>query len=633
MIFVTSLACAKGPDESALKTDHHDIKSSNKDLIPDEHFTATLLDGTTFDSLNYRGQKILLAFFTIKHRDAAHMLKALMKLAPFQGEYNFKIVPVSLDSGKKDAVKKFLDENQITLPTILEGSDLDVATRFNIENEVTVLGLSQEHKPAFGFKKYPFADMPDGEENFIDYLKEGLKIKAYHGATPRFGIFPKAPNFSAKTQKGKNIALADYQGKPVLVLFFSPKCPHCQHEMKWLRDKIYPEYKKHGFEIIALSVLALEGEVLKLYESFKFDWPLIDDSNGKIRKTYSNEKGVPENFLVGPDGLVKLSTSGFSEKQEGLYELHLKKMLGLPNPPILPKNEFAGVENCRVCHEAQYVSWSVTKHAHAWQTLEIKGEDTNPECVACHSLGFKDAAGYQPKVNKKTGKEMAVAPPWLQNVQCESCHGLGGPHVQTENVMAKETLEKTCRTCHTDKFSLHFDFDERVAKVGHANAAEIMKLSETARMDLIKKVAKKPEELFGSETAYVGSGACIECHKDIHDKWQTTPHGSALATLAKTGHDKDANCLACHTTGFGDATGYLAHVGDKNFEDVGCESCHGPGEKHVATKLKTDIRGLGDDCPFCVIEQICYSCHDMKNSPGFNIHTGLDAVKKAHGYK
>ena len=52
---------------------------------------------------------------------------------------------------------------------------------------------------------------------------------------------------------------------------------------------------------------------------------------------------------------------------------------------------------------------------------------------------------------------------------------------------------------------------------------------------------------------------------------------------------------------------------------VGCESCHGPGGDHAAqgAPKRGSIVSLADKCDSCVILQVCGSCHDPANDPGF----------------
>jgi hypothetical protein len=66
---------------------------------------------------------------------------------------------------------------------------------------------------------------------------------------------------------------------------------------------------------------------------------------------------------------------------------------------------------------------------------------------------------------------------------------------------------------------------------------------------------------------------------------------------------------------------------------VGCESCHGPGGNHIeeGTAKVGSIVSLADKCDSCVILQICGSCHDGANDPGFEFEV-LDKIEaQKHG--
>jgi hypothetical protein len=109
-----------------------------------------------------------------------------------------------------------------------------------------------------------------------------------------------------------------------------------------------------------------------------------------------------------------------------------------------------------------------------------------------------------------------------------------------------------------------------------------------------------------------------------------------VSTLAKAGKSSDALCLACHTTGFGRPGGF-PKTGDvdshSDLARVGCESCHGPGGEHVkpgASKIGS-IVSLGDKCDSCVIVQICGSCHDDVNDPGFEFEVLEKIEIQRHG--
>ena len=89
----------------------------------------------------------------------------------------------------------------------------------------------------------------------------------------------------------------------------------------------------------------------------------------------------------------------------------------------------------------------------------------------------------------------------------------------------------------------------------------------------------------------------------------TTPHAFALQTLERKGRETDPACLRCHSTGF-DSPGGTRNVATaaKFFNDVGCESCHGPSSAHVRAQNKTGTKRM-------VPEGVCIECHTKEQSP------------------
>ena len=81
------------------------------------------------------------------------------------------------------------------------------------------------------------------------------------------------------------------------------------------------------------------------------------------------------------------------------------------------------------------------------------------------------------------------------------------------------------------------------------------------------------------EQAFVGTNQCFACHRPQTNTWSETTHAQAF-TLLPEKYRTDSACLKCHVTGFGHAGGYVAGT-DKDLLMVGCESCHGPGARHV----------------------------------------------------
>ncbi len=80
---------------------------------------------------------------------------------------------------------------------------------------------------------------------------------------------------------------------------------------------------------------------------------------------------------------------------------------------------------------------------------------------------------------------------------------------------------------------------------------------------------------------YAGTDKCVACHQSAGAVWAGSAHAHAFATLVGVKADADPKCIACHTVGFGDPSGYRRDLGAGALVNVGCESCHGPGSLHV----------------------------------------------------
>jgi predicted CXXCH cytochrome family protein len=78
---------------------------------------------------------------------------------------------------------------------------------------------------------------------------------------------------------------------------------------------------------------------------------------------------------------------------------------------------------------------------------------------------------------------------------------------------------------------------------------------------------------------------CGNCHIGQQAEWEHTAHAGAWSTLQESGAAQEF-CEACHTVGANgnwvtDEDVAWAATGDPRYQDVQCESCHGPGLEHI----------------------------------------------------
>lgn len=117
-------------------------------------------------------------------------------------------------------------------------------------------------------------------------------------------------------------------------------------------------------------------------------------------------------------------------------------------------------------------------------------------------------------------------------------------------------------------------------------------------------------EIFGD---YVGYKACEQCHADKVEGWLTTGHARAFENLKKQGEEGQENpgCVKCHVTAMDADGGFIDLTLTPELKDVQCESCHGPGAKHVESEDATDIDGNPK-------EDACKACHTPGQDKNFD---------------
>ncbi|MBQ6108538.1 MAG: hypothetical protein IJK97_10050 [Thermoguttaceae bacterium] len=137
-----------------------------------------------------------------------------------------------------------------------------------------------------------------------------------------------------------------------------------------------------------------------------------------------------------------------------------------------------------------------------------------------------------------------------------------------------------------------------------------------------------------SNGEYVGSKRCESCHEESYKVWKTSRHSIAWKSLEKSNPPRtfDPECIACHVEGWNAEhrmpfkSGFLGVDVTPDLINVGCESCHGPGEKHMQAeigsneKLQEKYREALhlDASDKEKMKVLCIQCHDLDNSPKFD---------------
>jgi peroxiredoxin len=139
-------------------------------------------------------------------------------------------------------------------------------------------------------------------------------------STKKLKIGDPAPDFSGTDLNGQPVSLSSYQGKPVILRFWSTDCKFCRADTP-IFNQYFEKYREAGLRVVYVNQHSDEATVRRFVADLEIGFPVLIDKDGAISTRY-NIKVEPQTIIISPDHRILAAILG------GVSEAELKNLLG-----------------------------------------------------------------------------------------------------------------------------------------------------------------------------------------------------------------------------------------------------------------------------------------------------------------
>jgi len=131
--------------------------------------------------------------------------------------------------------------------------------------------------------------------------------------------------FTIKDMDGKDVNLASFKGKVVLLNFWATWCGPCLQEIPGFVD-LQARYRDQGLVIVGISVDDPIETLKPFAQEFRMNYPVLAGADrDDVQEAYGPMFGIPVSVLISRDGLMCKKFVGGASKQQ--FEREIKALL------------------------------------------------------------------------------------------------------------------------------------------------------------------------------------------------------------------------------------------------------------------------------------------------------------------
>ena len=121
-------------------------------------------------------------------------------------------------------------------------------------------------------------------------------------------------DYTLKDMHGKDVRLADFKGRPILINFWDTSCGPCLEEMPAIVET-FEKYKDRGLVVLGVSVFDSAAELQTFIPAHHVSYTiLVGSGHDDFVEQYEALDGIPISWFIRKDGTVALKQPGYNSK-------------------------------------------------------------------------------------------------------------------------------------------------------------------------------------------------------------------------------------------------------------------------------------------------------------------------------
>jgi thiol-disulfide isomerase/thioredoxin len=134
-------------------------------------------------------------------------------------------------------------------------------------------------------------------------------------------------NFTLKDTSNRDVSLASFKGKVILLDFWATWCGPCKIEIPWFIE-FQNKYGKNGLQVIGVSVEDPLDKLKPYVTSMKMNYVVLQGlDHDDLQDAYGPMFGIPVTAVISRDGKVCMKHAGLASKDA--FENMIKGLLGV----------------------------------------------------------------------------------------------------------------------------------------------------------------------------------------------------------------------------------------------------------------------------------------------------------------